>query len=392
MRIVKYEKRLRPAIVGLAAILSIVLLPASRRLIAHPGWTDLPPLPISVALQASSRLNDGRVFIVGGISSGVLEIYAGTQIFDSRMGTWAAGPNLESDRSSATATTLPNGDVLVVGGESLESSALSTAEICAPSAPTCVSASPMSFGRTHHAAVTLQDGRVLVVGGGDPRDVEAGAVAEIYDVESGSWTPTTSLNVPRTAPSASLMRDGRVIVTGGFTAASVPEYSDSVEIYDPVANRWTQVTAMRHARVTHSSTVLPSGLILVVGGVAAIRVTLSGAEVYDPIGDAWTDATSLDAPLFGHSATLLPDGRVLLIGGVTSIDPPLLSDETPIYDPAADRWDMRYRVEPGRRYHSVVSLQDGRVVIAGGFVQGSIQTASSAAIFDSDTIFRTSME
>src|SRR5215471_3839287 len=53
----------------------------------------------------------------------------------------------------------------------------------------------LNTARFHHTATLLPDGRVLVVGGEDGRD--ALASAELYDPATGTWSNTGSLNTAR---------------------------------------------------------------------------------------------------------------------------------------------------------------------------------------------------
>jgi large repetitive protein len=365
---------------GLVSILVLPIIFLPLRLVAENGWSVLPNLPTAEAAAASTRLHDGRVFVAGGGFSPTLN-YLGSQIFDPVSKSWQVGPDLDGVRVEATASILPNGDVLIAGGDG-ENGRLATTVICHPSATLCEPTGRMAFARSRHTAVTLQDGRILIVGGSSGTDVPAASVSEIYDPLSAAWQTTSPLNVPRTEESVTLLDDGRVMVSGGFTAEASPQYSASVEIYDPVEDTWTLAAPMSSARCDHSSTLLSGGRVLVVGGVEAVQTTLATAAIYDPTSDRWTDAAPLDEGRFGQTANVLPDGRVLLVGG-TRADL-TLADDTPIYLPALDTWDMHHRLPPGRRYQAAVSLQDGRVIIAGGLLPPATPLV---ALFDGDVIF-----
>jgi len=69
----------------------------------------------------------------------------------------------------------------------------------------------MNTGRSSHTATLLPNGKVLVVGGW-PAD----ASAEPYDPASGKWTSTGALSTARGEHRALLLKDGRVLVLGGF--------------------------------------------------------------------------------------------------------------------------------------------------------------------------------
>jgi hypothetical protein len=72
-------------------------------------------------------------------------------------------------RCSHTATRLPNGTVLLVGGGSI------VAEIYDPSTGSFVLSGLTEFDRSGHSATLLQNGNVLVVGG-----LASPTTAELY--------------------------------------------------------------------------------------------------------------------------------------------------------------------------------------------------------------------
>ena len=64
-----------------------------------------------------------------------------------------------------------------------------------------------------------------------------------------------------------------------------------------------------------SMSVLPDGRVLVVGGAMTPRGARSSAELFDPEQGTWTDAGRLQQARHGHRAIMLNDGRVLIVGG-----------------------------------------------------------------------------
>ena len=70
----------------------------------------------------------------------------------------------------------------------------------------------------------------------------------------------------------------------------------------------------------------------------------------------------------GHSSTLLPDGRVLVVGGepTNAVDSP----RTQVFEPAAERWCLSTPLATGRKNHTATLLKDGRVLLVGGMSAG----------------------
>jgi hypothetical protein len=90
----------------------------------------------------------------------------------------------------------------------------------------------MLEGRMFHTATLLPGGKVLVVGGTDSV-IDGGVIlasGELYDPATGSWTATISMQVARGGYTATLLRDGTVLVAGGN---GISGYLASTELYDP---------------------------------------------------------------------------------------------------------------------------------------------------------------
>jgi Galactose oxidase, central domain len=74
---------------------------------------------------------------------------------------------------------------------------------------------------------------------------------------------------------------------------------------------------MAEARVIHTTTLLPNGHVLAVGGAGSDQTSLASAELYRPATGSWTTSPSqLHTPRHGHSAVRLLDGSVLIAAGI----------------------------------------------------------------------------
>ena len=77
---------------------------------------------------------------------------------------------------------------------------------------------------------------------------------------------------------------------------------------------WFITGSMGTARIFHTATLLPSGQVLVAGGLNSSGL-LSSAELYDPASGSWSSTGSMGTARDLHTATLLPSGKVLVAGG-----------------------------------------------------------------------------
>ena len=81
---------------------------------------------------------------------------------------------------------------------------------------------------------------------------------------SGTWTLTGSLNTARIAHTATLLPNGMVLVAGGFDNAGNALHS--AELYDPASGTWTVTGSLNTARDYHTATLLSNGMVLVAAG------------------------------------------------------------------------------------------------------------------------------
>ncbi len=185
------------------------------------------------------------------------------------------------------------------------------------------------------------------------------------------FSNTGSLGAARYDHTATLLPSGKVLVAGGV-GSSGNELA-SAELYDPASGTWTATGSLGGARFYHTATLLPNGKVLVAGG----RGTSASAELYDPASGTWTGTGSLTTARELHTATLLPNGKVLVAGGNDNNGVPLASAE--LYDPANRTWKATGSLATARNGHAATLLPNGKVLVAGGFNGG---TLTSAELYD----------
>jgi hypothetical protein len=330
-------------------------------------------------------MNDGRVLIAGGRTQRFADSSDGTpttsvEIFDPATRKFAPAASLGTARDGHTATLLRSGKVLVAGGDPT-----GTAEIYDPVSDTWTLTARMKNRRYDAAAVLIGGGRVLVTGGAasppvgiSPRgSAPATLPAENYDPAADAWgvAATPAFDRPE-YPTATLLKDGRVLVVGGqYMYGSTDESSETSEIYNPASNSWFATTpeVRTGARQYHTATLLPSGDVLVAGGMQDGHTT-AWAVLYHPISNSWTQLPNMNVARCGHGAQLLASGEVLLFGSDCWLDVSATSEE---FDPASNRWFPVASLAAARGDIVSIRLADGEVLALGGGMP--INTPTSVA-------------
>jgi WD40 repeat protein len=315
----------------------------------------------------ATLLPDGRVLVAGGQQGD--PVIASVELCDPVTGAWTATNSLNSARVNFTLTLLPDGRVLATGGAGADGASTNSAELFDPSSGTWTFTGSMNSKRSQHAATLLANGQVLVVGGIDSSGT-AGAGAELYDPGSGDWTSVGPMNVARAWPTATLLPNGKVLVAGGSAGAI---RINSSELYDPAEQTWTISGTLNAARYLHSSTLLPNGKVLVAGGNGNSGV-LASAELYNPATELWTTMPAMSSARYLHTATLLPQGKVLIAGGRDNSGNTLASTE--LFDPTINTWSSSTPLNVARQSHTATLMPNGGVLLQGGAGTGAVVLVS----------------
>ena len=272
--------------------------------------------------HAAILLANGKVLVLGGNASGggIPRVLFTAELFDPSTGTWTKTGRVPLRVLDATATLLPDGKVLVLGGRTSNADdPVRGAEIYDPVSEAWTETTSMDVGRQGHTATLLGDGRVLVVGGGCC-DQPARASAEVYDPESATWVRTGGLSSPRLYHAAVLLADGQVLVYGGDNRSDHPPVT-TAELYDPATGVWVTTGSPRNAGSFEAQgAVHGQGVRLADGRIFAAAYAAAG-EMYDPARGSWSTVGGLsgDAYLYVHTSTLLVDGRVLVTSEPASV-------------------------------------------------------------------------
>jgi galactose oxidase len=277
------------------------------------GQFTASPSSTMVFCSGHTFLPDGRLLVAGGHLDdrrGLPDV----NIFDAVLQTWQAAPRMRWARWYPTTTTLPDGELITLGGSDENGAQVAVPEVwsgdswralqgaarvlpyyprtfVAPNglvfyagelpetgyldpagSGTWTSVGTSNYGRRDYgSAVMYSPGQIMIVGGSDPPDGPPTSTAELIDLNQPDpvWRYTAPMAYARRQFNATLLADGEVLVTGG---TSSPGFSDpagavhTAEIWNPQTEHWISLASARVTRVYHSTTLLlPDGRVLHAG-------------------------------------------------------------------------------------------------------------------------------
>ncbi len=286
----------------------------------------------------SAELPSGQVLIAGGFNE-VDDFLRSAELFNPASDTFTALPasgatEMHTIRAYGVAALLPDGMVLVAGGYA--GSVTQSAELFNPVGDTFTAlpasgATELQTARKNAMAAPLPNGQVLIAGG-ESKEEHVLQSAELFYPVGDTFTTlpasgATELQTARESAVAAALPDGQVLIAGGYDGSSDPQ---SAELFNPVSDTFTALpasgaTELQAARPEAMAAPLASGQVLIAGGYAGAY--LRSAELFNPASDTFTalpafDATELQTARASGVAAPLPNGQVLITGGVNSLEEP----------------------------------------------------------------------
>ena len=324
-------------------------------------------------------------------TNGFATVTSSSVAFDSSMngittGNFTTSASMLFDRSGHTATRLQDGRVLVAGGVSYSGATLSSAEIYDPITGTWTQTQSMGIGRASHIAALLRDGRVLVACSNYSGTYSS---VEIYDPTTGHWSPTGSLNHGRFSAKMVELQDGRLFIIGDGGI------SGDAEIYDPTTGTWTVTEKMVDSQVMGATT-LNDGRVLVTGTTQNFDesqfpfhyVTFTSvSQIFNPTTGHWTATQPMQTARMCYETSPLQDGKVLVVGGFSLNGVIYKSLSTAeLFDPLTGVWSMTGQMSESRQQrHQLTRLQNGKVLVTGGMGESGNSYLASAEVYDPST-------
>jgi N-acetylneuraminic acid mutarotase len=312
-----------PLCFGTAATPPPELTTSSAKQEAGLAWSTRAPM-----LQASRGVlfpaeMDGRIYVARS-TDGLFEI----DEYDPKSNRWTHKPGRSQVVDKGTpAVAAVDGKVFLIGGY-LNGKTLSSVEAYDVKTETWSRCADLPLARDTHAAVTL-NGKIYVVGG--RADDATGYEALEYDPRMNRWSVKAKGSV--------LLVETSAVAMGGkiYAGAGVMLPKGAMEVYDPVADRWTRCADTLGERGSFSLGAA-NGKIYAIGGCqysfGNVGHIVRTVEEYDPATNRWTVAGGRPGENWLMGSISI-DGRIYLFGGCVGEFPSgIWVDTVQVYDPA----------------------------------------------------------
>ncbi|XP_012273643.1 kelch-like protein 18 [Orussus abietinus] len=273
----------------------------------------------------------GYIYAKGGRYTDLADALEGIEVYDSDMNRWDLLQFLTGDRISG-GRMAAHGDKLYVMSYDREEGPL-FAEVYCCRRNTWTSIAPMQHRRMETGTASL--GEYLYVCGGFHDSTTLDTV-ERYSPERNQWEEVEPMTRKREDAGVEAFR-GCIYVLGGHGKPDGP-ILDSVERFDPRTESWREATPMLSRRCMHGAAVL-NGKLYACGGFAYennVCGTLGSVEVYDPVADRWQFVAPMNERR-GGLALVANAGKLWAIGGSNDSG---YRATVEVYDPEADSWSF----------------------------------------------------
>lgn len=307
----------------------------------------------SRAFHNAVRLQDGRIFVCGGVQGPLgtgpyhTKVLKSAEIYDPQTGSWSNAAPMSNFRAGSTANLLPDGRVFVAGG-------------------------------------TKGDGQNRLYSVDDLLTTSL-RTTEIYNPANNTWSAGPDMAEPKAGAVSVILNNGTIMIAGGVTFTTIfgipiPDFSDQVSFYNPVNGNMSAKT-MREKRALFGMAKLADGRVLIAGGgggdifnIGPIKKT----EIYQPSNGTFTNLTQLNTAVVFSGCVALPDGRAVILGGAKGdLDDPIPVNNAWMFDPNGDTITPLPAMNATHGGHASLFTANGNITVISGESNSGIAAATS---------------
>ena len=273
---------------------------------ASRTWGTATNLSAGTVGMFAITLSNGKILFGGGSFASYVPGECGnsgaqstTWLYDPHSNTYSATGSLNNARGAAGIAALLNGKILVAGGATYAidntPTALMSAEIYDPSNGTWTTAGvgSLATARFDFPMFTLPNGNIIAVGGDSTGLGFPTNQVEIFFSTGNSWGAAAALPVSPNGYAmsdfgAAQLQNGNILVVGGFNNPGTPIVSSLTYVYDWKADTWTTVGPYPLNLSQLGTVTLANGEVLGFGGAQEyLTQSYTTATVYNPYSKLW---------------------------------------------------------------------------------------------------------
>ena len=274
---------------------------------------------------------------------------------------WVSGADMPTPRTELTGTVLDE-KIYVIGGY-VKKGKKDIVEVYDPDKNKWSTVASLPEPLDHPAAASYKD-KLYVIGGAIRSNVPSEKLF-IYEPVIDEWKEGEPMPTARRALTANFI-DGILYTIGG--EGHFHKTLNVNEAYDPVSNTWTEKEPMPTAR-HHLTSAVVDGKLYVIGGRQTNETSsysnFDTVEMYDPITNTWTEKEPMPTKRSGLAAVSIED-EIYVIGGEErngKIGKTFNNNEK--YNTVSNTWKAEPPM-PTARHGLAVSIIDHRIYAIGG--------------------------
>ncbi len=345
-----------------SASTQVSAIPSSGGAAAN-SWSAKLAMPTAEAQVAVAQIN-GILYVAGGnAGSGAT---SNLQAYNPVTNAWSPLASMPTGNYQGAGAVEINGKLYVAGGWN-GSLPISNLQIYDPVAGTWSSGTAMPILSGCGASGAI-NGKLYVI---TPCNGVSGyyAYLHVYSPASNSWTALTNSLQVHSAPASGVI-NGKFYVAGGLSGPAGTTGPWAVngytEVYDPVANSWTALTAMP-TPVQAAASAVYNGKLYVIGGVNASSTYISTVQVYDPVSNSWSSSSAAALPsALGWAGAATINGVIYAAGGsATGAAGTGLLAFTPPANASPNTWAAKAAM-PAALALTTAAEVNGQIYVAGG--------------------------
>lgn len=234
-------------------------------------WMQVADLPLPIT-HAGVAVDGDTIYLAGGYI-GDLSTPSTAKVFkyNVTMNTWSQGTSLPAPRGAGGLVILGR-ELHFFGGHNVTRTEDNGSHwVFNLDRPTnWVSKAPLPNPRNHFG-YTVNNGNIYVIGGLHLGDNKFGNQSDVhtYNPLTNTWRQVASLPQPRShTHTSTFVRNGRIVIVGGrANGSSGPVLADVTE-YDPLLNRWVELSPLPEPRQAIAAQVINNQFVATTGSAS----------------------------------------------------------------------------------------------------------------------------